>query len=249
MKNEKYKIEFLGWDSNFFGLKIGKIEFNKSLGVKELNNLKDLIFQSNLDLIYIFTDISFKPLSFLYKIGAELIDIQLNYKLHIPFDMEDMGNYIIVDESNVNKYVKKEELYKISEQIALTSRFSFDSRIKHEKLLELYRLIVDNSLNKTFGDGLIIDLNDDRKLRGFITFKTMYNYGRPFIIGVDPKYKGKGIGLKIYKQLLHYWHLKNIREVRTVASLKSIVALNFHPKLGFKVVKVNNVFHLWLKKL
>ncbi|GAG91296.1 unnamed protein product, partial [marine sediment metagenome] len=58
---ENIKIDFLPWDSNFFGLKVGKIDFSSNKELLDFNEFKRLVGNYNYDLIYIFTNLGQIP--------------------------------------------------------------------------------------------------------------------------------------------------------------------------------------------
>ena len=57
----KIKIDFLLWDSNFFGLKIGKIDFSSNKESQHFDELGKFIRNSDYDLIYLFTNLGQIP--------------------------------------------------------------------------------------------------------------------------------------------------------------------------------------------
>ena len=61
---ESVKIDFLPWDSAFFELKVGKIDFSSNKKSLDFNEFKRLIRNSDYDLIYILTDLSQIPFRF-----------------------------------------------------------------------------------------------------------------------------------------------------------------------------------------
>ena len=87
------------------------------------------------------------------NLSIDLVDIMITMscnleKINIPLTNNELTN-TLSDE-------KLLEVYKIAEEISLVSRFSKESLIGVEKTKEFYRKWIDNSLNKSYADGIFI---------------------------------------------------------------------------------------------
>ena len=240
------RIDFLGWDSNFFGLKIGKIDLSLTKNLNKLNKFKKSLEESDYDLIYIFSDISQMPFPYFNKTTLTLIDTQIHLKMNMPLNIKPL-KYELITKDNLPRKVKIDDLFKISDGIAPFSRFSYDSKISKKKVIELYHKFIENSLNGTFGKGLILDTEINGKLIGLFSIDSFDNIGKEIIIGIKKFYRGKGSGRRLFDKSLNYWKDRGVKEVKTIVSARNLDSLNFHLKLGFNIFKINNVYHLWLK--
>ncbi len=238
------KIIFLPWDSKFFGIKVGKIDFSSAENKLVFKKFEELIRQSGYDLIYIYSDISLRPFSCWKNMDSELVDTQVYLKMIMP--KVQLSEYELVTNDNLLNYAKIDGLYKISDDIVPASRFSYDPKISKKRVIELYRKMIQNSLNCSFGDGLILEIGYDREIKGLFVLGTGKNIGKELLIGVKKSYRGKGIGRILFNRGLNYWKDKGVREIRTVVSAKNLNSLNFHLKLGYNISKIKKVYHLWL---
>jgi len=240
------KIDFLSWDSNFFNVKVGKADLSLVRNLNILNKVIKSISKVDYDLIYIFTDIDKMPLIKLENAAVEFVDTQIYLKMNIPSEIK-LLEYELIKEGNMPKNVEIYDLYKISDGLASFSRFYNDKNISNEKVVELYRNFINNSLNGSYGEGLILDYNTKGDIIGLLSLDTICDIGKEILIGVKGSCRRKGYGEMLFYKSLSYWKDKGVQEVRTTVSARNINSLNFHLKLGFKVHKFSNVYHMWIK--
>jgi len=247
---ENIKIDFLPWDSNFFGLKVGRIDFSSNKESQHFDELGKFIRNSDYDLIYLFTNLGQIPFK-LYQDGKDInlkfIDSQIHLEMNIPPEIKIL-EYGLITKDNLCNYTNIDQLYKISDEVALFSRFNHDSRISKKKVKELYYKFIQNSLDGSFGDGLILDIGPNGEVKGLFALGTKGNLGREILIGVKESNRGKGVGRRLFDRSLSYWRDKGVKVIRTIVSEKNLDSLNFHLHLGYRIIKIKNVYHLWVEK-
>ncbi len=234
------KIEGLHWDSEFFGLKIGKVivedtDFDWQSFKKEANAEK-------YDLIYIF---KFKKMflkDIILKADIELVDIHLtmlkkfnkNDYLNVPYDFR----------TELTEKEKK-ECYKIAEATSVVSRFHREKMIGAQKTRELYQKWIDNTLNKSFSDGLFLakHLNTVTGIH-LIRTDNINKIGYFTLSGVYPN-KRKGIGKKLWETSFGYWaNNSDITIIKSPFSFLNLGSFNFHLKMGFnRVEETKYIYH------
>ena len=65
---------------------------------------------------------------------------------------------------------------------------------------------------------------------------------------IDPKYRNKQFGVKIFEHTLKY--LSSISNIITTGlEIHNIPSLNLHIKLGFKFSYIYSVFHKWFNNI
>jgi dTDP-4-amino-4,6-dideoxy-D-galactose acyltransferase len=236
------KIETLSWDSDFFQIKVGRIFLEDDIDFIP-NTIIEQIKLGKFQLIYIFkynTPLSQKNV---LSTNLELVDIQLT--LSKVFKAEDYINipYLLTNQLSVREL---QECYNIADEIALKSRFNNEILIGKEKTKKLYRKWIDNALNKSFGDGLLLEKSGNL-IVGIFVIKSNYKSfsGTCSLIGVENNFKGKGIGMKLWMQAFGFWAKKgDINKCLVAISLKNIESLNFHLKNGFnKIENINYIYH------
>ena len=103
-----------------------------------------------------------------------------------------------------------------------------------------------NSLNSTYCDGILLTKSEE-SITGIHVIKTDNNKktGLCSLIGVNKKYKGKGMGKKLWEQALNYWiSLNDINKCIVPFSIKNTESFNFHLKIGFnKIEEIKYIYH------
>lgn len=237
-------IEYLEWDSNFFYKKIGRIEFlPKKDNIYDFN-LDNILINSDYQLIYLFLDISLNINDFIHSFNPHLVDTQIHLKIQIS-DLLEKVNYNLLNFDNLNnKYLKN--IYKISEEASEISRFKYDSYL-NMNIKKLYRKMVDNSLNSSYGSGIILDTDNLQDIKGFISLDLSGDIAKELLISVKKEFRSYGIGKILIKKALNCCKDYKKFELNTIVSAKNIDSTNFHISQGFKINKIINVYHLWLR--
>ena len=141
-------IEILNWDSDFFNLKVGKVNIPEGEAI-DVERFKEIAVAKKFDLIYVFKFQKMLPREIILKAELELVDIQLT--MSKKYDKADILNIPYEFRTELNEK-EKNECYNIAEQISVVSRFYKEPLIGPEKTKALYRKWIDNTLNSSFAD-------------------------------------------------------------------------------------------------
>lgn len=235
-------IKKLDWDTNFFEIKIGKVDiigdhlFDPILFKEQAND-------ENYELVYIFNYDSLLKPDVILKANLDLVDIMLIMEKKIEKEKYQQQNYDFR-----TKLTKREirEAYSLAESISFVSRFYKEPKIGPNKAKKLYRTWIDNSIDSSFVDGLFL-VKDNNSIMGLHLIKSNYNNrtGHCSLIGVNPDIKGKGIGKNLWEQAFAYWSQSNKIDCCHVPfSLQNKESFNFHLKMGFnKVIETKYIYH------
>ena len=233
-------IEYLPWDTGFFKIKIGKIEYNNDFS---LHNLEEDFFRNKFDLVYLFSK-EYIQLEKRKNLSIDLVDIMITMSCNLDKITIPLTNNELINTLSDEKLL---EVYKIAEEISLVSRFSKESLIGVEKTKEFYRKWIDNSLNKSYADGIFI-ISEKNMVAGIHSIKTDIEnqIGYCSIIGVDPSLKGAGIGKRLWYDAFNYWKsLGVIKKCVVPFSLNNKPSFNFHMKMGFNIVEeIKYIYHI-----
>ena len=232
-------IEPVKWDSDFFGMKIGKTRLD---GKFDRLGFTGELDKGQFDLIY-GTSNTGQPVSGCWeRLGFYFVDCMIT--LSMDFDAKRYGhlNYERCDN------LLKEDInacYAISEAVAPVSRFYRERAIGEELTKKLYRKWVDTALDGTFSDCLLVERVKGR-VAGINAVRTEKDAGVCTLIGVDKEFRGKGIGRKLWDQAFAYWALnaRGIGSVKVKFSAGNASAFGFYIAMGFdKVDKVDYIYH------
>jgi len=239
MKNYKI-IELLKWDSDFFGIKVGKIQlvrgnFEKSKFVDEQN-------EEHYDLIYGFSSADKTSNGFWELLGFHLADCPVTVSM--KFDLTKYKNLEYECCTGLSKNDVK-ACYEIAEMIAPVSRFYREPTIGRELTKKMYRKWIDTALDGSFSDYLFVE-RVERKIVGIHAIKTDNNVGIFTLTGVRDGFTGQGMGRRLWGQSFSYWanNTPKVNLIRSRFSINNIPSFNFHIAMGFNIVEsVNHIYH------
>jgi len=72
-------------------------------------------------------------------------------------------------------------------------------------------------------------------------------FGSIGLVAVDEKERGNSIGKELMKAALWTFKENGVHTVEVVTQKANRIACAFYKSLGFKVGKVENIYHLWIK--
>jgi ribosomal protein S18 acetylase RimI-like enzyme/uncharacterized protein YlaN (UPF0358 family) len=244
------------WDTQHFGIKVGKIDFLLFDDFIELNDrlefLKELYEKlSNLKFQVVFLRHplnDFKTIIALSKTGWFLADILLTFhrNLEDPFFLEFRG-----DSSIRVREAHKEDSNSISnlaKRSFSVSHFHSDPNLSHALSNELYAKWSISSLNESLSKVFVAE--DKKAICGFIvcSIKSLTNkvpYGIIDLIAVDQNKQRMGIG-KILLMAALKWLSSQVFSVYVGTQATNIPAARLYEGLGFKLVDSEATFHLWV---
>ncbi|MCQ2341449.1 MAG: GNAT family N-acetyltransferase [Paludibacteraceae bacterium] len=230
-------IRKLDWDSNFFGLRIGRADIETQKDVNELTKMYNSL-HGEFDLIYVFdkNHIGFRT------INAELVDEKVLYSK----SCEHKRMYDEVTIYHRNK--PTEALYHLAHVSGGHSRFKLDKCFPQGSFEKMYDKWIENACPKTGERKQIFVYNQSNITKGMITVD--YDDSGLAHIGlasVDDDCQRSGIGTQIMSTLEEYlYQLGTIHTIEVPTQKANINACHWYEKNGFRVVEVIDIYHWWL---
>lgn len=222
---------YLEWDSDFLGFPVAFIEvgLGNELQVKEE---LDRFLRARCRLVYVF---SHKSLD-LSDYDSCLADRKRSYILTEPV-FKEVGNHHINIENNA------EMLYELAYQAGIHSRYRTDPHFSEDTFKRLYRIWIDNSINKGFADYVLASIENDKAV-GLITAKRRHDEISIGLFATDHEYRGKGIGSKLIQEVINIGAKENLHiEVTTQAD--NMKACKFYEDKAFQIKEEEYVYHVW----
>ncbi len=233
-------IEFMKWDSTFFGMKTGKARLDEdNFGKSEFIKERD---KGQFDLIYGFSSAGHHVAGFWESLGFNFADCSIT--LSMSFDPGRFKN----SRYELRNKLSKEDTgacYKIAEDIARASRFYRERAIGERLTKKMYRRWIDTALDGSFCDGIFVS-RIKGKVAGLSAVRTEKNTGICSLIGVKREFQGQGIGKKLLAQAFNYWALDahGIDAVKVKFSAGNLSAFGFYVSMGFdKIAEVDYIYH------
>lgn len=222
-------LKKLEWDSAFFNLNVGELT---------LDSFSTRIDASGFDLLYVLSKeaATCNIPSFTKTFSEEKIKFSKELQqLEVPssaicsiFDC----SYTI------------EDLYELAYESGKQSRFLLDTKFTEAKFKELYRLWIDNSLNKQFADDILV-YRENNLILGLVTFKLVKDTASVGLIAVNPEAQGKGIGGKLIHALEYFLVEKKGKSLVIPTQMTNTQACDFYTKQGYKITEQTTITHYW----
>ena len=228
-------VQTLQWDSDFFSMRIGKIDIapNDFLDVyRKLTEASDYY-----DLIYVFVK---KALQHRPK-NVNLVDVK---KVYAKFLSEVP---VISDQVSIyTDTIPNDDLYRLALISGTCSRYNLDKQLPINSYERLYKRWIEQSVNGYMADKVLVH-RSNRQIDGMVTVRIKDGIASIGLIAVDKQIQGKGIGLKLINAVEHFLLTKtSVRILEVATQLNNVGACNFYKKCGFKIENEMYVYHWWL---
>ncbi len=222
----------LTWDSEFFGLNIGKIVLSQD---DDFSNF-DVKSYQDYDLIYIYAP---------HRYDVHLCDVKLvDNKVFYRKNIINKGSV----NSNICAFTGKEpshELYDLALQSGEYSRFKFDKRFPIGSYENLYRRWVEQSVCKTIADDVLCYYSEGR-IVGMVTISAKEGIGRIGLVAVDTSSRNIGVGSALLDAVNAYFFERRIYIIDVPTQLNNTKACNWYEKNGYKVSSITDIYHWWI---
>ncbi|WP_321413378.1 GNAT family N-acetyltransferase [uncultured Desulfobacter sp.] len=233
---------YLQWDSQFFGLKIGKIVCNNENYTNELNQLVNLAKRMDYSLVYVFSlEHILLNEKELLKHNALLVDRKIVYQLKTNKKM-------VKNDDCIFDYSKKQiskDLLNLTYKSGQYSRFLLDKKLPENAFENLYKAWIEKSLSKEIADKVFV-AQINHIVIGFATLKIKDGKGQIGLIAVSEQAQGQKIGSKLIDACILYLQEKSINKLIVHTQLANTQACGFYENYGFKKELITNIYHFWI---
>lgn len=223
-------VDFLEWDSNFFGKRIGKISLNK-------NNEQTLLNEElkSFDLVYLFSE-----------------DDNLSYPLmdkKVVYLIEDLRKVDHIENLQYDYYLdgadSYNELLSLALQSGAYSRFKIDQNFEDGAYEKLYKEWLDNSISKAIATDIIVK-RIDQKIVGFATLgRKSEGLADIGLVAVDEAYRGRGIAKELMTMAKNLAKDQGYQKLQVVTQLDNEPANLLYKKAGFNIHSITYIYHIW----
>lgn len=241
MKSVNSFYEILSWDSKFFGYTVAKI--SDVIPFVKMNQILTNMRMENVKLAYWFI----KPTSRDNQVAVDNNGVLVDEKVTFTKKLSDKD--LVIRNKHINSYRKKQidkKLLSLTLDSGKYSRFRIDKRFTHSEFKKLYREWITKSVLRKKAFDVLIYSDLEELIKGFITLEKSNSTGIIGLIAVDKKYQGKGIGKALVREALSRFQKKGLTNVRVGTQISNNGAVKFYQKLGFAILRVQNVYHFWL---
>ncbi len=230
------EIRALQWDSDFFGLRIGRADI---LSKEDALSLAERLFElkRDFDLIYVFDPNS---VGFAAN-GARLVDEKILYSK--PCEPRKQFPEITFFEGTL----PSADLYRLALVSGGYSRFKLDERLPQGSYERLYTRWIENACPKEGTNKQILTFLDAQNvIKGMITINYQGELGHIGLVAVDADCQHQGIGGRIMSTLDGYLYGLGVKTLEVPTQKANKDACSWYEKNGFKVKSVTPIYHWWL---
>jgi len=232
-------IEILDWDSNFFGIKVCRVNGI----ISDRNELSDVLKELDkldIDLGYYSSPLPLKGLqniSLLYN--CNLVDKKITYLKRIIRDVtfndsvtEFRGEY------------PDDKLFELAVESGIYSRFNVDRKIGRNKYEELYKQWIINSVSKKLAMKVFVYV-ENKTIIGLVTLGEKNARADIGIIAVDSHHRGRGIGKALMLSAENWFANQDYNYIQVVTQGENLPACRLYEICGYRIDKIEYFYHFW----
>lgn len=226
----------LQWDSDFFGLRIGRIDIVSNerwqMLLQEASSL-----QMHYDLIYVFSEQELPTDSN----KVRLVDTKTIYAKSI-----DSSTIMPATVEHYQESLPNADLYRLALICGTYSRFRLDDKLPVDSYERMYRCWMERSVDGSMADLVLVHRTDDQT-DGMITLKIHDDIAHIGLVAVDEGAQGKGIGTMLIKAVEACLQTNTtVRHLKVATQWANKPACHLYEKNGFIVEEKTNIYHWWL---
>ncbi len=233
------RCRVLDWDTHFFGARIGRIDGN-TLRLAEVPEIEQWVRDNNVACLYFLArpddDETTRAAE---QLGCHLVDIRVTLDRRCSDPVAKATPTV-----RSGRRSDLELLAPIAEESYTDSRFFTDRRFTVPKCRELYRIWLERSF-EDYADDVRVAVDGDRPV-GFVTCKVSTpKVGAIGLVGVDPAYRGRGIGGLVTNDALRWFAEQGVDKVEVPTQGRNIGAQRLYQGCGFRTASTELWFHRW----
>lgn len=239
-------INFLRWDSKFWGYKIGYLATDR-LTENIIYRVNREIKKKSYKLIqFLCNSYDPKSIQIAEKNNFSFKDVRLTFEKKIrnikKISTKKKYNFSI---AKINDF---EEIGSIIESNYKDSRYYFDENFDRKKLVTFYLDWLKKSIRGKFDNRCYI-LKKVDKILAFSTIRFDKDYKNSCSIGlfaVDDKFRGKKFSQLILKKIEKSLMIKRIEKINVITQARNCSAIRAYENFGFKLCRTQIWYHRWI---
>ena len=227
-------VEQLKWDSDFFGLRIGKCCLNTQSEVEELFSQQEIL-RTEYDLLYIFSENNIHA----ETASCRLVDQKVIYAIEPSTDQTD-AHITEYPTGNVS-----EDVVSLALASGAYSRFRLDQKLPEGAYERLYRRWIELSVAQDIATEVFCYMANNEP-KGLVTLKREGANASIGLVATDQQYRGKGIGMSMMRHTKNFCFEQNIKKLTVATQKHNMPACRLYEKAGFTAESCTNI---WLQQI
>lgn len=232
-------LEFLPWDSRFFGKRIGRVKLGAATAV-DPERLHDELTRSSFDCVYIDLDATETGLFRELVRGARLTDVRVEMEA-------DLSEPPAADPGEGVEEIVTWDRRDIDDAVALSRALSTWSRFAADPLFaahaaRLYREWVGHAFSGAHG---ALVRRDGGRIVGLLTYRLATDPAWIELLAVRDDRRGKGVGTALSRAFLAKARAAQRGRARVRTQLRNVGAIRTYERAGFRVAACTFMLHWW----
>ena len=230
------KLKRLKWDSEFFGLRIGRIDISFEAESHVLEKQFQYI-NEEFDLLYV----SARHGLCFSAPGAKLVDQKVVYSMTIPNCCKPSNQVVLWDSFQG----VTDDLLHLALLSGEYSRFKTDEKLPLNSYERLYSRWIEQSVNHNLATEVFCYMIENIP-RGLVTLDFKNGVGTIGLVAIHEDFQRQGIGTSMMKHVISFVQQKKGHKVSVATQLDNVPACRLYEKNGFTMESVNDIWHWWL---
>jgi ribosomal protein S18 acetylase RimI-like enzyme len=240
-------LQFLPWDTQFFGVKIGRV-LPSRLDAATSESIIKLADQGDFQCLYFQADPDDdETVCIVEKGGFHLVDVRI--VLEHPFD----GRPAPVPRFAISKDIQLTSprpedvatLEEIAVEIGRTSRYYIDRKFPPDAYSRLYRAWLHKAMADDQDSVFIAHLSGQAV--GLIACSTQDDeVGVIELAGVQSGKRGRGVGTALMQGSLDWFRAQGVGRAEVTTQARNVPAQRLYQQLGFFTRRATLYYHKWM---
>lgn len=233
----------LAWDSEFFGVRIGRVHADR-LSAADAEAAVRWGGEEGLDCLYSLVDAEHTPtLRALAAHGFQFVDIRLTLDRALNAEPPPASAIAVRLAGPPDRGVL-ESLARVSHR---NTRFYEDGRFDRTRCDELYATWIAKALDDPEAFVLVPDI--DGRLGGYLSIHQPANAeARVGLIALAPDLQGRGVGEALMAEAFARLAARGPRRIAVVTQGRNARAVRFYEKCGFRTRTCQFWYHRWFPR-
>ncbi len=236
-------VEFLEWDSNFFGKRTARIT-SGSLASDEAVAVIQWARQERIDcLYYLASGLETNSTTAAEINGFHFVDLRVTFVKDLRKPEKTFVPQWHIRRAEESDLITLKEMARNAFQF---SRFKVDGHFDPRKADEMYEVWIENDLRLQGHDVWVIDVESNLAAFTSVSSKagTQAQIG---LVGTRPAWRGKGLSLELQRFISEEMRQIGFEQVEVVTQGRNIPAQNLYQRAGYFVRSIDLWYHKWFE--
>jgi ribosomal protein S18 acetylase RimI-like enzyme len=231
-------IRSLEWDSQHFGLHIGRVDGDT---LSEAAQRDIVVERDQFDCVYLLADAGhIETAERAHQLGFRMVDVRVTLARTLSDTPDAATGEGMIREALASDLPRLEELAAASYH---STRFYFDRRFECARVDELYRIWIRNEYNNPSAKVFVVD--DAEGLAGYTSCTVRGSESEIGLVAVAEAIRGTGRALSLLTHSLNWAAERGAKQITVVAQGRNVAGLRLYERAGFRCQRVEIWYHLW----